>query len=708
MGGRFLESGAARFAAAGAIVVALCAHAQPAPEGLRPLRPDAVRGPNDTKLQTQERSAEIGRQKTATPIEIQTFLRQFVGAKDDEVVEESEIDDLLNRFEFQYRLLIPDRDVLASSQLTAKQLVQALQARVERTPDGDGNLPPAAIRINGASKSNWEALKPFQRRDMLNNPRQMLAGALSPPGLRGGAGDFYNSNGALNSAQRAGFPRVSAEDVVGRAMLDVRPDIGDPAQGDALARIRASNRPLSSADYNLIKARFLQMPSERAYKALGLPERDLAGRTSASDRFDDDWFKLRIAVFRRYQEKSTQSYSNGRPRFDPQGRELHPNGRPKFDESGRPLYANGRRKFDDAGRPMHSNGVPQFNSAGTRLYANGRPQKADSGVGLFRSGGKNVNERGVPLYDNGRPRIAQDSSQGSVRERLPGQNAAAGAVAQIGVPVSPDGRRQLADDGRALYEDGRPVVSDAGVPLYKNQQKRLAPNGLKQFDNARDMDNARGEALTYDSAAIAGTFGFQGRPDGVFPLAFIEPAAWIKADGPRAYVRLERGRQEAEFSLERAFVGSANEAAPLADAKKIPPSSRVRVVWFEPTRFVDGRNVGPAGDATLVALFTTSPSAVVQSDPGEIPVVQLFHGVVSSVSENVLTLQDREAGVMREIQFDSAAVQRTRAGRLEPIPPAALAPGRPATVVASTSVRLGTGRSDDASPTAIAVWQDGP
>lgn len=663
----------------------------------------------ESNLSDAEKAAELAKQRTSMPIELKTFFQQVVGTKENEIVEESEIEDILNRFEYQFGVLIPDRDVLISSSLTTKDLILALRQRIEQTPGGNGNLPLAAVPINGDNKQNWESVKPFQRRDMLNNPKAMLKEVLSVPGLTGGAGDSYSATGALNAASGLGYPKVDLESVVARAILDLRPDIGDPTKSDPaslrLAAARNSNGPISKADYAVLVREFLNGSSASEFKASGIADRDLLGPTTQTDRIDDDWFRLRIAVFRQYQQAATQNYSNGRPRFDAQGNEVYPNGRRKVNDSGRPIYSNGRPKSDANGRPLHSNGMPKYTTGGTPIYANGSLKKSQTGRSLYRDGGRKTSDRGAPLYENGRPRVEIEGGSAGSAERLPTQTARKDSIAQIGVPLSPNGKELVREeDGVKLYENGKPVGNNRGEPLYKNQRKRMAQDGQDLYDNGRRTTAARGQALTADGETIAGTFGFQGRPDGVFAIASVEKAKLVKVENGEMTISLDESSEERTFSLENVFVGRPDASAAGVDPASITTNAPVKILSQQTTRFSDGQQLAAVDDPRVLAVFTNSGKA--ETRDGDYRVLNLLNGSIADVSESSIQVRIPNDGELQALDTTTATAQKTSNNTTSPVSPKGLTRGRRVTVVAESTIRFHEGKAvESGTPTAVIVWQ---
>lgn len=662
-----------------------------------------------SKLGAAEQEAKIAKERTAMPIELKTFFQQVVGTKENEIVQESEIEDILNKFEYQFGVLIPDRDVLITSSLTTKDLILALRQRIEQTPGGAGELPLAAISINGNNKQNWESVKPFQRRDLLNNPGRMLKDVLSAPGLTDGAGGAYSASGALNSASGLGYPKVDLETVVARAILDLRPDIGDPSKADPvslrLAALRRSNAAITKADYALLVREFLNGPSEKDFKASGIADRDLLGPTSQTDRIDDDWFRLRIAVFRQYQQAATQNYSNGRSRFDAQGNEVYPNGRRKVDDSGQPLYSNGRPKSDPTGRPLHSNGMPKYSSGGVPLYANGTMKKSQTGRDLYRAGGQKTSERGAPLYENGRPRVDVAGGSAGTADRLPTQAARKDTIAQIGVPLSPDGKELIREeDGAKLYENSRPIGNERGEPLYKNQQKRLAANGQSLYDNGRKTTAPRGQALTYEGSKIAGTFGFQGRPDGNFPIASFLSARLVKVDNEDMTIALDEGQEERTFSLEQVFVGRADGSAAPVDPATITKNASLKVVSMQTTKYSDGQRLASVGEPAVLAVFTSSGKA--KPETGDVRVLRLYEGSIADASDESIELRVPTEGKLLTIRTTESSAQKTSGLNILPVSAKGVTRGRRVTILAESIVRFENGTATTSSaPSAVIVWQ---
>jgi hypothetical protein len=255
--------------------------------------------------------------------EIIQFVEKEVGRDLDRLIEISELQGILDEFERQTKQLIPGRDVLESQAITARGLMEALDRALERDPSKVKKISSVKTRIEGGK--SLSQLKPFQRRDALNNPDKLL----ELGGKGGGSG--------------------GSKEVIARAILRVRPDLADGRRGPAFARYANSTTAISDAEYVRMVKAFLSKPTQQQFE------------------------QLDIAIQRAQNTPTTGEYSNGKPRRDAGGLEVYPNGARKFDSQGRPLYPNGKRQYDDRGVALHSNGKPKYATSGVPLTAGGTP-----------------------------------------------------------------------------------------------------------------------------------------------------------------------------------------------------------------------------------------------------------------------------------------------------------------------------------------------
>jgi hypothetical protein len=290
-----------------------------APVGAQP----PATSPANSTAKTPAEGKEEKPKPIAASKEIVRFVEKAVGEDSEALIEISELTGILDEFERQRKVLIPGRDVLESQAMTARELMEALDRAITNDPSKVKKLTSVSTRIEGGK--SLSQLKPFQRRDALNNPDKLLS-------LRGGAGG-------------------GSKEVVARSILRVRPDLADGRRGPAFARYANSSAPITDADYVRIVREFLTKPTNEQFE------------------------QLDIAIQRSQNTPVTGNYSNGQPRKDARGNEVYPNGSRRFDNQGRPLYANGQRQFDDRGRAVHSNGKPKYSTSGVGLTAAGQTKK---------------------------------------------------------------------------------------------------------------------------------------------------------------------------------------------------------------------------------------------------------------------------------------------------------------------------------------------
>jgi hypothetical protein len=270
--------------------------------------------------ESDKKEAETKKSKINASAEIIRFVEKATGQEPDAMIEISELQAILDEFERKNKVLIPGRDVLESQAISGRQLMEALDRAVNKDPSKVKKLSSTKTNIEGGK--SLSQLKPFQRRDALNNPDKLL-----------------NMGGGLRSRSK---------EVVARAILRVRPDLADGRRGPAFAKYANSGATISDAQYVKIVREFLARPTAAQFE------------------------QLDIAIQRAQNTPVTGAYSNGKPRRDAQGNEIYPNGSRRFDDQGRPLFPNGKREFDDRGVALHSNGKPRYTSSGLPLTAGGR------------------------------------------------------------------------------------------------------------------------------------------------------------------------------------------------------------------------------------------------------------------------------------------------------------------------------------------------
>ncbi|MBX9653436.1 hypothetical protein K2Y11_07420 [bacterium] len=648
------------------------------------------------------------------PINLKDFVNQELGRKPNEVLEISEITDALDAFERKNKRLIPDRDVLESSSMTAQQLVEALNQRMFRDPSGV--KPTPSLPLRGKEGETLANARGFQKQALLNNPDGILG--LSRQGLTNGppnrpydgSGIYYDSGSARNTRRFIDehSPLLpSGRDIVARAILEVEPELADPTLGGPFAKYRLTNTPISAADYARLTKDFLNNKTLNKEK----------------------WEALDIAIQRLQLNAISEAYSNGQSTLDNRGNRVYSNGQRMFDDNGRPLYPNGKRKFDDNGNALHSNGQRKFNQNGVKLYANGRPKTNRAGIDLFPDANKTRNARGVALYDNGRTVV---NPERSINQR---PNPNGGGIEQVyvtpsgevestvqnspdppsasleGVPLDPRGRWQVQEQREILlYDNGRAKRNDRGVSLYRNGQTRESNRGVDLYDNGGLVQSNRERALSYKGGTIDSREGFQGRPDGIFPLIRIVPARIRKiADNMLQFVADGTGEEES-VSVEGAFVGTEGKEVLPADASKIQPNTRGHVVIQQPWRYVDGQSVGAAGPPRLLALFVASNHAKKVIASGNEPIYRLVTGRVAQSSESATSLiLPNTGGKPEEFNFSNSIAQKSVGGKITPIAPASLVQGKSVTLLVESTATFEHGKlTTSTPPTVVAAWQDGP
>lgn len=645
-----------------------------------------------------DKNSEWEKEKQRLPINLKDFVNQELGRKPNEVLEISEITDALDAFERKNKRLIPDRDVLESSSMTAQQLVEALNQRMFRDPSGV--KPTPSVPLLGQKGETLANARPFERQAMLNNPDGILRE--SRQGLTDGSGIYYDSGSARNTRRfiDKNSPLLpSKKDIVARAILEVEPELADPTSGGPFAKYRLTNTPISAVDYARLTKDFQNNKTLNKEK----------------------WEALDIAIQRIQLNAISEAYSNGQSTLDNRGNRVYANGQRMFDDNGRPLYPNGKRKFDDNGNALHSNGQRKYNQNGVKLYANGRPKTNRAGVDLFPDANKTRNSRGITLYDNGRMRINPERSSGVVSNEnvyvTPSGEVEStnpdnqNAIASDGVPLDPRGRSQVRQqDGLILYDNGQVKTNNRGMELYRNGQTKESNRGLELYDNGNRTGNNRSSALSYKGGTIDSREGFQGRPDGIFPLIRIVPARIRKiADNMLQFVADGTGEEES-VSVEGAFVGTEGKEVLPADASKIQPNTRGHVVIQQPWRYVDGQSVGAAGPPRLLALFVASNHAKRVITTGNEPIYRLVTGRVAQSSESATSLiLPNTGGKPEEFNFSNSIAQKSVGGKITPIAPASLVQGKSVTLLVQSTGTFEHGKLTSSSPpTVVAAWQDGP
>jgi hypothetical protein len=589
---------------------------------------------------------------------IKNFLVHEQGRKPNEVIEQSEIAEMLDQFERENKTLIADRDVLESSTLTTKELAEALDRR-RQTPAGRSAVRSLDTGIEGG-KSLAE-LKPFQRRDVLNRPDALLG--KSKFGLTDGEGDFHQS-GSQRSSQREGAAPSRQKDIVARAILHTRPNLIDAGKNPALARALASGEPVSDSSYAQLVKQFLNKLTE------------------------EEWQALDLAIQREQIAERTEAYSNGRSRFDARGNEVYPNGQRKYDDRGRQRYPNGSPMFDAAGNALHSNGRPKFSAGGVALYANGQAKQNAAGASVYPDGSPKQSNRGATLYDNGQP-----------TEKLTN-----------GIPVDPQGRSQHRErDGVQLFDGKTPRLNERGEELNRSGTRIVNSRGEPLYENGQRAQNSRGLPLSADGGTISAKSGFQGRVDGAFPILGIDSARIVRVDRATITVLLETSREEMLLPIEGAFLGVGTDVADPGLWTKLTVGSRVKVVIKRSAKYVDGQLVGIGLDPVLLAIFTNSDSAREEEPTGEKEVLRLHKGKIEKSSAESIVLRSKPGAEAEIIAMASPIVQKSTGGRIFPVLPAALTSNRSVTLLLRERVKFEKGRVTRASdPVAIGVWQDGP
>lgn len=612
-------------------------------------------------LERTEQTSDDPIAKGQAPPNIRDFFLQELGRGEDEPIELSEISDVLDAFERKNKILIPDRDVLESSVMTTKDLMEAIQRRVYQNTVGADGSKSAKTKIEG--NKSLAALRPFQRRDLLNNPAKLLKTVMGP--LTDGQVDFYDS-GATRRSGWASRTAMSDKDVVARAILSVRHDLADPRKNSPLAKYRTTRDKITDADYAELIREFMKNPTQEEYEALD------------------------VAVQRVARAEQSDSYSNGRPRFDARGQEVYANGQRKYDDRGRMLYPNGRPKFSSSGAELHSNGLPKYSSDGKNLYANGQAKVSDRGRKLYPDGSSKTNDRGIGLFDGGAKMV--DTQKG----------------------IALDSNGQLTkrpSDGVQLYENARVTKNAQGEPLYPEGTKKVAENGERLFENGRRVDSARGLALNPDGRVIAGTEGYQGRANGKLPLFRVAEARVFEPEASRVKLQWMADEKARAYSLADVAV-QYQEGGTLspADSSKLPPGSVVRVLLVETWNFVDGEGLGVVGDPVLLAIFTSDPAARIAKPDGKRTMIAVETGRAMSVSPSTVLFASEDRRLKpRELSLQGAIAQRTLNRALVPIAPASVSRGQTILLVVRQPVEFAEGKEISAGgEELLALWQDPP
>lgn len=649
-------------------------------------------------------------QQTIDKDQIEAYVTQVAGYRPDERIEESELVDMLDNFEKTYGVYVEDRDVLLVSGLNARSLVNALQ-----------NTLNNSVSIQVKTKRLAPANLPKQKH---------IVPKFQPETLPGLTDDPVDQPEETSSGQPLPQSRVRAENRQLENKIDYysngsQKDFGRKKDGTSKMS-RSFHNPQAASSYQELEKR-----RQEARKNRFIP-RDV--RPESVGQRD---------------EKAKEFYSNGLAKYDANGNELYANGRRKVSDAGVALYSNGRPKVDTFGNLVHSNGRRKATNDGRELFANGMPKVATDGVLLSRQGQRRLSADGRSPYGQGKPVFENDitmTKDGQLvdpnadpnRRTDVAEQSSARPLYASGRPMStaegeklyPNGKRKYTGDGlgyspfdenedsadqgrktelvKELYPNGKAAYSPDGKRLYANGKPRSNDEGVYLYKNGRKMvDNSQDLALTPTGEAVVGTQGFQGRPQGQFPIYQIVTGKIVKLDGKQLVVRPQGASDDLTVAIDRPYIArEANRAHLPGQFSQLVPQLAVTVVTRADTTFVDGDLVDQQSPAAAVAIFASNPRVGSAAADGQAEEVFVATGSVRGFREGDLILRDGTTGA--ELRFDVAdtILQKERDGAITPADIRSIQPGMQARVIARRQVEYKAGKPTPAgNATALAVLQ---
>lgn len=488
--------------------------------------------------------------------------RATAGMGKDETIEESEAEEILNAFEDEHKVYIPERDLLLTSQLTSTGLINAMNNALLQ---GGSNASDVDLR-----RERWVPIGPAVRHGRYEE-RQRL------PGLTDGAGNQFYGNATQKSI---GLTR------------DYRSEV--------------------TRHYGSGAAASLPQPYATSYA-------EAAARRDRNPYFPPE------PTIRDLDERATEFYSNGQPRFNNEGLEVYPNGRRKVSDAGVPLYSNGRPRVDGSGRPLHSNGRRKQTDDGRALYANGLPKTRRDGTVLLRNGRPAATTDGRRLHPNGMaaetPAGVQLLPNGQRQFTGDGTGLVRGVAdpteplrADEGLALSPFIRRDQtrpADFIQELYANGRPAYGTDGTRLYSNGRPRVNEQGQYLNAEGQPIADRLGRALGPNGEVLRGQFGPRARLQGYFPIYDVIDARVVRRDRRGLTLRPTKRSDGDEITLSATEmqdldVIATGEATPRRQRlDDLPQQAAVRLLRRTLSQYVDDQLVDQRATEPLALLVAT-------------------------------------------------------------------------------------------------------
>lgn len=640
--------------------------------------------------------------------QIKSFVDQVAGAPDGPI-EESELEELLDQLEQRFGVQIPDRDVILVSGVTAKGLIDAVQKSVVDKNVGD-DRPDHLFRKSDGSKAPWSELSLPEKQAILvqlQNGKLQLFQNPESDNLR------VTDRRYSTSGDRRGFYPNGNQETSAYAMTYNR------------------NRNLSPKEKAMFRGEYTRIMSSLA------AQREFY-KNGPSE-------KLLESIEGKNPERKG-FYSNGRARFDSRGNEVYANGARKKNDKGVPLYSNGRPKVNDLGQQLFSNGLRKTTDDGKLLYADGSLRRTADGVELFRNGNRKWTGDGrMPGgYDQQRRNNSQAEVSTNGVEQIPRDNA----------PLRSDAQESV---NRATYSNGRPQVTDQGVQLHANGKKRFSGDGIVRgvdnrtpsdinsgrktdfvaelysngkrtynersdrlydngksrttnqnaflYKNGRELTTAGNRALTPTGERVNAISGFQGRPQGKFPVFEIIDGTVVKYSDDRLILRKKGDIEPQTLRVGTAEVARIGDPPVPGTLDQLSPNLAVQAVSRKMVQFVDGELVEEDEEPELYAVLASNPKVGLATVPDGRQVVRsILTGRVKTFGDGKLFIEGRSGEVTPVTISEDVLLQQMKQGTPTPAEIKYITPGRRVSVVAEQVQVYKDGKlAETGPPRALAV-----
>lgn len=681
--------------------------------------------------------------------QIKNFVEQVVGAPEGPI-EESELSDLLDAIEQRFGVQIPDRDVILVSGVTAKGLVDAVQKSVIDKNVGQ-EKQPFLFRKSKGQKAEWSELSLPEKQAVLVQLQNANLQTFQNPesdSLRVYDRKYTRSN--LASGDKRGFYPNGNQETSPYAMTyerDRKATEGEKQQArDEYKRIMQSLE--SQRDF------YKNGPSIKFLKAVESKDPERKGfYSNGKSRFD---------------AAGNEVYANGARKINDVGIPLYSNGRPKVDMLGNPLFSNGRRKTTDDGKILYSDGSVRRTADGVELFRNGKKRWTGDGrmPGSYQDQ-QQVNERQRNAYNeqrdayqlnpsieiaainpktqekprpdaaqksenratfkNGRPQMTEDGVQlhANGKKRFSGdgigdnpfgppelRNDNRTPLKQDNLPYNKSGLRDLSQRKAAfvaeLYPNGKRTYGEQGDRLYDNGKSRTNDQNAFLFKNGRELTTAGNRALTPTGERVNATSGFQGRPQGKFPVFEIMDGAVVKVEDDRIILRRKGDVEGQTYSLGTAKVARISDPPVPGSIDQLSPNLAVQAVSRKMVQFVDGELVESDEEPELYAILASNPKV------GSGKIADGRQDVRTIITGRLKTLADGkilvETGPKREVLpitiSEDMLLQRDQKGEPTPTEIKYITPGKMVTIVAEQVLEYKDGKLDETGALrALAVIQ---